>query len=53
MPNNTPETHHDPSLEQYITLCERVFLRMLADNSFPWSGGKASAEQNGTVESVR
>jgi hypothetical protein len=32
------DMNKDDHLEQHLELCKRIYLRMLADGSWPWAG---------------
>ena len=41
----------DEHLQRHLDLCQRIYLRMLEDGSWPWSAGKDSTDSEGMVES--
>ncbi len=43
----TKEEH----LERHLELCRRVYLRMLADGSWPWKDGSDSSKSEDVLES--
>jgi hypothetical protein len=42
---------HDEHLEQHLELCRRVYLRMLAEDSWPWKEGQDSPKSEDVLES--
>ena len=41
----------DEHLQQHLELCKRIYLRMLADGSWPWEDEKDSQKSENLVES--
>jgi hypothetical protein len=41
----------DEHLERHLELCRRVYLRMLADGSWPWEDAEDSPNPENLVES--
>jgi hypothetical protein len=41
----------DEHLERHLELCRRIYLRMLADGSWPWSDDQDSQNSEDLVES--
>lgn len=43
--------NQDEHLERHLELCRRIYLRMLADGSWPWKDGTDSQKSEDLVES--
>jgi hypothetical protein len=43
--------NNDEHLEKHLELCRRIYLRMLADGSWPWKGDTDSQKSEDLVES--
>lgn len=42
---------HDEHLERHLELCRRVYLRMLAEDSWPWKEAQDSPKPEDVIES--
>lgn len=42
---------HDEHLERHLELCRRVYLRMLAEGSWPWKDQLDSPKPEDVIES--
>ena len=36
--------NHDEHLQSYLELCQRIYLRMLADGTWPWADSPKSED---------
>lgn len=43
--------NNDEQLERHLELCRRVYLRMLAEDSWPWKAEDDSSKSGDVVES--
>ena len=43
--------NHNDHLERHLELCRRMYLRMLADGTWPWKEGPDSPNTEDMVES--
>ena len=41
----------DPRLEEHLALCKRMYLRMLADGTWPWEESADSTETEDMITS--
>ncbi len=46
-----PDPKLDPHLERHLALCKRVYLRMLAEGTWPWTAEADSPNPEDMVES--